>query len=300
MHDKRLDHLRKSSLPLEHGVAALAVSLGYFVRGEFPYTRINENGARVEFSVDVHLELWVGSADAKVTKKLHVLVECKYASPGVAWVFSHLPENQPFQISSLCSNWWADEFVLTGHGDFENLEPPLYGTRGVSLSDSSADPSAIRHGVSQLRFAVPMLIANTFILKQGDHQEVEVSAFSTLLTTTAPVLLLRPGATPDAQGNWQSLDSSAMPCEHLGIYQQSGPDLYAQCEAAASLIKRVAPQSLATRLPDLPAALLECTEVVHVVPVSQLQTRLEKLKEAFISMPVEHQTKLLSPFAPQQ
>jgi len=90
--DKRIDNLLKSSLPLEHQVAAIANSCSFFNCGEFSYQRLNEVGQATEFSVDLLVSANLPADKyADVSKDISVLIECKYASPSIEWVFLTLP-----------------------------------------------------------------------------------------------------------------------------------------------------------------------------------------------------------------
>src|SRR5437773_1986873 len=84
------DALLKSSLPLEQLVSETLESNGFTIGGEYSYVRPNEHNARTEFSIDLHTDDTVmrKSEKVEIEARLNLLVECKYCSPGVKWIFS--------------------------------------------------------------------------------------------------------------------------------------------------------------------------------------------------------------------
>ncbi len=90
--NKWKDALLKTSLPLEYLVAEKLSRKGFSIRGEYSYTRKNEQGIETEFSVDLHaVDLFKKRSDDHWAS-LDLLVECKYNHPGVKWVFSPHPK----------------------------------------------------------------------------------------------------------------------------------------------------------------------------------------------------------------
>ena len=80
------DLLLKSSLPLEHVVASKLAELDWLVRGQYSYERKNESGLSVDFSADLQA-IKEYTTDSHWIASLEVLIECKYASPGIRWIF---------------------------------------------------------------------------------------------------------------------------------------------------------------------------------------------------------------------
>ena len=122
---KRLAHLMRSSLPLEHLVGLIAKQSGFINGGEFSYGRENELGRLTDFSVDLLVvgDSYANSDGDEVHKFLNVLIECKYASPSVAWVLSSAPGHTPLFMSAFSPFACVETYRLEGLGAMQSLEP---------------------------------------------------------------------------------------------------------------------------------------------------------------------------------
>ena len=207
MTDKRIDNLLKSSLPLEHQIAVIADDCSFINCGEFSYHRLNEQGKATEFSVDLLVSAYLpADENIDVGKDISVLIECKYASPSVEWVFSTVPKHEPLFMSGLSSFQWAGNYLLNGLQSIVSLEPQAYCTRGVSLSSTTADPAQIRHGLQQLRYAVPNLLRNLHIENRDLEMSPSIPIIVPLLVTNAPLRVLNSDASIAMAGKSVSLE----------------------------------------------------------------------------------------------
>jgi hypothetical protein len=87
------DELLSSSLPLEHDTKRYLEQKGCIASVEFSYIRPNEQRVPKQFSYDI---------DASYISPpffADVLVECKYRSPGVRWVFTPQEYGGPEEVS---------------------------------------------------------------------------------------------------------------------------------------------------------------------------------------------------------
>ncbi|HZW26798.1 MAG TPA: hypothetical protein VFF26_15070 [Gallionella sp.] len=220
------DSLLKSSLPLEHLVAASLAKLDWDVWGQFTYSRKNESGIATDFSADLHAfkeystqTHWLGT--------LQVLIECKYASPGVRWVFLPYPETaQLFSGVLKVFDQVANKRVTT-HRFLSEIENDLeYCIRGISIYDSGFDENAIQKGASQLRYAMPR-IAERFISGHAHdwHDEDIVLPFAcAILVTTAPIYCLKQGLTLENIYEAGSLDEVVVERDAVVLWEESSPD----------------------------------------------------------------------------
>lgn len=279
MVDSRLDHLFKSSLPLEHEVAARADNCGYFCCGEFSYRRINEAGLPVECSVDVHVETDIQNGDYYIN--LHALVECKYASPTVEWVFSSAPRHEPMMYPGLSILPGLDGHLLKGIKDLADIDPKVYGTRGVSLSSTSANPTAIKHGLGQLRHALPSLmrsiLASHAAYNDGEPSPIPVVAL--LLVTNAPLRVLKPGVGWREAEELRSLDDIANVHQHICVYQKAGPELTDLCaEVSRSVTAEHFSEWGDGMKAVLSSELISSVEPIPVVSLDRLEGYLTSLR----------------------
>jgi hypothetical protein len=193
--------LLRTSLPLEIVVEGILRDQGLFVIGEFPYLRPKDTGIEAEFSVDA----WARSqfaANSQMT--LHILVECKYVTPGAAWIFSPLPALVEKQATGLQSHLLTviDETspFRIGPDGIKGLNTFGAGfefvSKGVAAREQSFEPDSIRHGIYQMRFALPNLVAADMRMRTGllgaFHQRVAV--ICGIVVTTAPIRILKASA----------------------------------------------------------------------------------------------------------
>lgn len=228
--DNRIDHLLKSSLPLEHQVAAIADDCSFFNCGEFSYHRLNEAGQATEFSIDLLVSASLPADENEaVCKDISVLIECKYASPSVEWVFSAVPKHEPIVMSGLSPFHWVGDHFLSGLQTIVSLEPQAYCTRGISLSATSADPAQIRHGLQQLRYAIPHLLRSLHIENRDLDMSPSIPIIVPLLVTNAPLRVLNTDANIAMADQSAPLESVTTLHSHLCVYQKVGPELKALC-----------------------------------------------------------------------
>ena len=149
------ESLLKSSLPLETIVAEILTQLDLEIEGEFSYLRTNQEGIETEFSIDIVAQKLFDLTNR--TKNLGVidfLVECKYCSPGIKWIFSPLPKYMGYRgfisVIDYLSIIKVKEILLS-----DPVEKYQYCLKGISLQDKTINPQVIKHGIDQLRYAIP-------------------------------------------------------------------------------------------------------------------------------------------------
>ncbi|HEY1059494.1 MAG TPA: hypothetical protein VGE55_12260 [Limnobacter sp.] len=221
------ESLLKSSLPLEHAVAELLAKNDWHVWGQYSYSRKNENGLGTDFSADIHASREYNE-EGQCFGNLDVLIECKYASPGVKWVFLPYPETAQLFSGMLKVFEQGSNKRITNHKPVNSAEDGVeYCIRGISLHDSGFDENSINRGAYQLRYAMPRIAERVFSTDASDmhDEDIGVSFACAVLVTTAPLYCLKPGVTLDDVFAANSLDDVVEPAERLILWEEASPDL---------------------------------------------------------------------------
>lgn len=227
-----------SGFPLEFETAKVLVKNGFAIDPEFRYERL-EAGQTKEFSVDLHSTLYFPTSNPnKITASLILLIECKYRTPNMTWVF--LPDiNRPdFSLGTAGYTIRAiDEFsfcqVPVGPiSDFEQNTLFCYKGTEIDLSNGKSHDSEIRHGINQLQYALPRLVSQKILLNVFDHTE-NITPFFVLpiLVTTAELRVLREDTTLRRVKNARILDDITQKASYLILFNSLGPDFIAHSKA---------------------------------------------------------------------
>ncbi|MDD1965916.1 hypothetical protein NPS29_11340 [Pseudomonas putida] len=286
--DKRIEHLLKSSLILEHEVAAIIAECGFHNQGEFSYSRANESGEDTDFSVDL---LAIASAGTGATLgelvSLGLLIECKYASPSVEWVFSKVARHEPEVLSTLSVFNWLGPYMATDLSSLNTLESRIYCNRGVSLSSTTADPQKIRHGLQQLRYALPHALHSHYSVFKGNDEGLPIPVLGSLLVTNAPIRVLNDDVSLSQAASCQSLDMLTTVHSHISVYQRASPELKLACQRIAKVIsetlERPAIRNIESSLTD---TLIDSIESVTVISLDALPAYLNKARDAVQNLKV--------------
>ncbi|MBV9071262.1 MAG: hypothetical protein JO231_21280 [Acidobacteria bacterium] len=159
-------NLLSSSLPLEFEVSKQLVRAGAIVLNEYPYIR-RDAGVEKEFSVDLHALLLAQHDSGAISPMcaLHMLIECKYRNPNVTWLF--LPKHplnvqEPAYPASVVRTIDAFSPWFGHHAALAIDRKLAICVKGVEIDSNtnSVHGSEIKHGLRQLQFAMPKLIAS--------------------------------------------------------------------------------------------------------------------------------------------
>jgi len=175
MSNKWKASLLKSSLPLEQMTAELICKNNFHIGGEFAYSKMNNEGKYVDFSVDLLAsKMKEHRSDIKVWSDLNLLVECKYSSPNIQWIFSTYPKLEPMCASTV-QTYESALPVISIKTPLNKLEKDaFYGINGFALTDTSFDNKRIRHGLNQLRNAIPSLVKKLIDSGVNVHDRDEI------------------------------------------------------------------------------------------------------------------------------
>jgi hypothetical protein len=152
--------LLKTGLPLEYVVSNVLNRKGHEVFGTYPYIRPDESKVLKEFSVDLRTYKCLDSKDRLII--LSMLVECKYRQPDTSWIFSPFP-SKTVPIGLIQSSEDLVPVRLNSDSIWKFEETTGYCISGVELNkNGDGKAEGMKHGIFQLRFAMPVLLKNTY------------------------------------------------------------------------------------------------------------------------------------------
>lgn len=279
MSDNMLDKLLGSGLPLEQEIAEIAHGEGFNLNGEFSYLRKVETGADSEFSVDIHAESSVKNPTTSASVTINALIECKYSSPGVEWIFSSIPNHAPAIISAASYFQWLGGHIILKDDSFENIEAEHYCSRGISLSSKSSDTKQIRHGLQQLRYAIPHLLDKITTIDIEMDEPCAPPIIAPMLVTNAPIRVLNPGVTIADIKSAKTLNSVSSIAKMVCHYQPGGPELLDVCMRMEDKINKKFEHRPAEKI--MPLDIFSSTESISIVSIEHLQIHLLNLKNLF-------------------
>lgn len=198
-------------------------------------------------------------------------------------------DHEPAIYSGLSVFNWLGDHLAKNFGDFAKLEPEAYCGCGVSVSHSSADPTQIRHGLQQLRLALPNLLRTICLLTDG-YVKVPLPIVASVLVTNAPIRVLKEGVNISDAESCRSLDEITNVHHHIDVYQSISPELEALCAKVAKEVCDKLPNPVGLDLEDYrKAELVYAVECVTVVALEHLPHYLKSVYDTiqdltFISM----------------
>lgn len=195
--------LVSSSFPLEFEVAKKLVKHGFSITADYVYAR-NDSGVIKDFSVDLAATAYLPFSNPNsINSKISLLVECKQRHQNVKWLFfpdPNRPNLSPFTLGYTIRA--VDEFSRKFFKPNTTVEvdidvPCCY--KGVEIdegnnnkSDQQKDndkqkdtsrvyDSELKHGVSQLQYALPRLSSDLVLI---NFDELPFLICPILLTTS--------------------------------------------------------------------------------------------------------------------
>jgi hypothetical protein len=176
--------LISSSIPLEFDAARILVSHGFAITSDYTYAR-DDSGTVKDFSVDLFARATTPFTNPnKLTSELELLVECKQRNPNTRWLF--FPEINRLDFSPITvgvtlrsvDNFFKGFFPPNATIDFDKQGPFCY--KGIEIDEISGivHDSQLRHGISQLQYAMPRLLTNSIEFQLGSHEEDNIPFFS--------------------------------------------------------------------------------------------------------------------------
>jgi len=237
--------LVSSSLPLEYECAQILVSKGFSLTADYKYSRIDSNDSNEkDFSVDLDAALVYNlhKSDQGSTH-LELLVECKQKKPDSKWFF--LPDPNPLHKSEISTRGDiihpVDEFsrYFFSHSsknklsDFFEKRQICYKGTEINLTNGNVFDSEIKHGISQLQYALPrLLIQNIVHCLKGfviNKSYSYLFMYCPILVTTADIYVAKDNLKTIDIENADTLDQIAEQVPCLIISSDIGPDFETHC-----------------------------------------------------------------------
>lgn len=217
--------LLKTGLPLEYVTANVLNKKGHEIFGEYPYIRPNENKELKEFSVDIRTHKCLASNNRLFT--LSMLVECKYRQPGTSWIFSPFPSST-IPIGLVHSSEDLVPVRLNGKSIWDFEKSIGYCISGIELDNKgNGKTDGAKHGAFQLRFAMPVLLKNTYehVLAHNWSEGRFIELLCPILSTTSAIRLIKPNLTLSDFDKAKDLDEVTELREAVILNERTGPQL---------------------------------------------------------------------------
>lgn len=228
--------LISSSLPLEFEAARILVSHNFSISANYTYAR-NDSGIMKDFSVDLLASAYTPFTNPdKITADLDLLIECKQRNPYTKWLF--LPDinrrgMSPFisgntlrAIDQIYKGFFPPNKTIA----FDGSGPFCYKGTEIDESTGRVDDSELKHGISQLQYALPRLLAKNIrfrLFSNGD--DLIPFLFCPILLTTSELLILNHNVTINDVKNTKSLSDIAKSVPYLFLFSDCGPDFEKHC-----------------------------------------------------------------------
>jgi hypothetical protein len=217
--------LLKTGLPLEYVTSNIFNTLGHKIFGEYPYIRPNESKELKEFSVDLRTYKCLDLEDNLII--LSTLVECKYRQPGTSWIFSPYPSDY-VPIGILNSTEDLVPIRINKDSIYKFEESLGYCISGVELSsDGGGNTNGAKHGVFQLRFAMPEFLKKDYEssldYSPSNGQNIDLSCG--ILVTTADIRVIKPELDLDSFTSADDLNDITDLKEAIILNERAGPQL---------------------------------------------------------------------------
>lgn len=216
------DKLLSSSVPLEFECANFFRSEGFSIGPEYSYSRTSETGTTKEFSVDflaTHYPIFEDDNDLRAT--LEVPVECKYRTRNKRWLFLSEPKDE-FSVfahgTRVIDEFSAFTMEHEATRELNRRTPVAYKGVEINLDTGDVHDADLKHGIHQLKYALPTLIAahitDSIHYTPEDNQPLFLFP---LLVTTASLWILNPGTSIKDCEDADSLEELSSKVPYLAL-----------------------------------------------------------------------------------
>lgn len=240
--------LISSSIPLEFEAARILVSEKFWITADYTYSR-DDSGTEKDFSVDLWAQIYTPYSDPnEITASLELLIECKQRHPKINWLF--LPDINRGDFSPVIIGITLrvlDNFCykfVPSTTAFDCDGPFCY--KGIEIDENSGrvDDSELRHGISQLQYALPRLISRNIISSTWSSDDDCIPyLFCPILLTTSKLYILNRNAHITDIEKATSINDIAQCVPYLILYSDCGPDFEKHCIRECDLLKNIPEKS---------------------------------------------------------
>jgi hypothetical protein len=223
--------LLSSSLPLEYEVAKILTDLDFSI--SFDYTYYRKDGEhKKEFSTDLRgYTSFPLDNENEIDADLTLIAECKYREEGKKWIF--LPDiNKPeFSIFTFGHTIKS----LAEFSTYKNKQNPIvsfeekleFALKGVEVNLTTGEvfDKDIRHGISQLKFALPYLIKDSIEGNIYGHLvDAKPSYLLSILITNSELYIFNNDFSIDKIKKVEKIEDLAKKVPYLICHSEIGPD----------------------------------------------------------------------------
>ncbi|SAL76222.1 hypothetical protein AWB74_04960 [Caballeronia arvi] len=244
---------------MEFEVSKLLVKHGFFARADFTYTRHGAE-SKNDFSVDLEAVSYLPFRNRVATMaSLHLLVECKHRHRNNKWLFFPDPNVDKFwQITFGRTLRVVDDFSPVMLNDKYSVafdESLIFCIKGVEVDIASAKvyDSEIKHGLSQLQYALPRLVSECieFNLDLSPHHSYPFM-FCPILLTTSDIFVASSDTTINTVEHAENIDDFASPVPWLVMLFDRSPEFHRHRSVAfQNLIRFLRKDLPLSRLDDI-------------------------------------------------
>ncbi|MBA9076745.1 hypothetical protein [Rufibacter quisquiliarum] len=245
----------KTGLPLEYVTSNILTKLGHDIFGEYPYIRPDERKELKEFSIDLRTYKTLDNNNRLIV--LSMLIECKYRQHGTSWIFSPFPSKiVPIGLINSTEDIVP---VRIGNKNILKFEENIgYCISGVELStDGSGNTTGAKHGVFQLRYAMPEFLKNDYV-SGLDHTWYDgrfIDLSCAVLVTTADIRVIKLNKNLEDFTSANELDEVTEIKEAIILNERPGPQLQEFANRIGDELIKEHPE-LENRLLDIEKALI--------------------------------------------
>lgn len=252
-------HLLSSSFPLEFDAAKILVSKGFSVKSDYTYSR-NDSGVVKDFSVDIKASTYTPFTNPdKITADVSLLVECKYRSPNIKWLFlpdPNDPDYSPITLGNTINIVDAFSPFLINRDASSNFDAnlPEFCYKGTELNFSTGEvyDSELKHGISQLQYALPRLFAEGVEFNIFSHPDDNVPLiFSSILLTTANLFVIDNNTSLKDVLDASDINDLITQVPYLLFYSDYGPDFSTHCSKECSSLAELGEYKVVDELESL-------------------------------------------------
>lgn len=222
--------LLSSSVPMEYVVAKELVRQGFAVDTDYTYSR-HDAGIDKDFSVDIQATGYPPFNTDKLLSTVELLVECKHRHRGNKWLFFPDVNESDMSLFTLgytvrgidCFSWK----FLPKNSTVAFDQEALFCMKGVEVDATNGNvyDSEIKHGLMQLQYALPRLLAERIRFNiHGGVDENNPFFICPILLTTAPILVAKSSVSIEAVEAAESLEDIADPAPWVVVHCDTTPD----------------------------------------------------------------------------
>lgn len=209
------NNLLASGFPLEYEAAKIADDLGFEIIMDYTYSRFNEQGMCIDFSIDLFLTKIIQKNERQLL--LCIPLECKHRFSDAIWLF--LPDFVPEE------EFFTDHMMI---GEFSKSQVLRYGdtllysryaertSKGIEIKGDSVYDKEMKHGLQQLKYALPKISVDAL---WGQRTEYCINdrlfLIFPILLTTATLRLARETFTTQGLQSFDDIGEFSTEVEHL-------------------------------------------------------------------------------------